>query len=174
MRSRSARRPLTNALTMLLTYLESPSQTGRETLGLRPALRQAAPGRRRGRGRGGARATRQRSVAQQAPSGTPAEFVLHSLNYWGRGLPPRHALRARRLPLDVIRNTPLLLRTSVHPRLLHRPVQSTLRNPVLANNADSKYESIRQLLLRMKCHGFLGARLPWSTRSSPSCSACRW
>jgi hypothetical protein len=59
------------------------SNNGRETLGLRPALRQAALVCRRGRGRGGAAATRQRSVAQQAPSGTPSEFVLHSLSERG-------------------------------------------------------------------------------------------
>ena len=65
-------------------YLFATAPNGRETLGLWPALRQAAPRSRRGRGRGGAAATRQRgsgsrSVARQAPYGGPCGFVLHSL-----------------------------------------------------------------------------------------------
>jgi hypothetical protein len=90
----------------------SPSHNGRETLGLRPALRQAAPGRRRGRGGREATATRQRGSGfgqshDKPPAGDSLrEFVLRSLHLrpWrhsGRGLPTRHSLRERRLPLDV-------------------------------------------------------------------------
>jgi hypothetical protein len=109
---RSARRPWAGSPTTLLTNIESPSQNGRETLGLRPALRQAAPGRRQGRGEREAAATRRRASGfgqshDRPPTGDSLrEFVLRSLRLhpWrhsGRGLPTRHSLRERRLPLDV-------------------------------------------------------------------------
>ena len=52
-----------------LSTQASPSTNGRETLDLRSAREQAASRSRRARGRGGATATRPRSVAQQAPCG---------------------------------------------------------------------------------------------------------
>ena len=99
----------------LSAYGSAASANGRETLGLRPALRQAAPGRRRGRGGRAAAATRQRGSGfgqshDKPPAGDSLrEFVLHSLRLrpWrhsGRGLPTRHSLRERRLPLDVSRH----------------------------------------------------------------------
>jgi hypothetical protein len=98
-------------------FYRGASTNGRETLGLRPALRQAAPGRRRGRGGREAAATRQRDSGfgqshDRPPAGDSLrEFVLHSLRLrpWrhsGRGLPTRHSLRERRLPLDVMRDYP--------------------------------------------------------------------
>jgi hypothetical protein len=80
--------------------------TGVKRTTLRVCSPAGAPRRRRGRRGGGAAATRQRSVAQQAPTGTPSEFVLHSLNEKGarpayETCPTACGLQARRLPLDV-------------------------------------------------------------------------
>ena len=135
---RSARIPLTTALTRRLTGIDSPSQNGSETLGLRPALRQAALVCRRGRGRGGAAATRQRSVAQQAPSGTPSEFVLHSLSKRGarpayETFPTRRSSPAGRSVTETLRLSPPTKRPAPFPeksRRCRRRPQTPEKSPM--------------------------------------------
>ena len=77
----------------------SPSHNGRETLGLRPALRQAAPVCRQRLRRRGASSTRRRGSGfgqshDKPPSGDSLrEFVLHSLRLHPSGLGGAACLR---------------------------------------------------------------------------------
>ena len=102
----------------------APLEQGQPALPL-TGVKRSASGRLSGRQRpdadeerwrGGATATRQRGSGfgrshDRPPAGDSLrEFVLHSLRlrpstHSGRGLPTRHSLRERRLPLDVRRHT---------------------------------------------------------------------
>jgi hypothetical protein len=104
-----------DAVVLLETsFVHSPNM--RETLGLRPALRQAALVCRRGRRRGGAAATRQRSVAQQAPYGGLPAGVCSPL-------PRRKGSAAclRDIPCGNVVSRWTLVAIALHPGTSRRP-----------------------------------------------------
>ena len=144
---------------LLLHWYGDNAHNGRETLGLRPALRQAALVCRRGRGRGGASGDQATVGRTTSPlRGTPCGSLFSTPSAKGeRGLPTRHSLRERRLPLDVGRNRPSSTWSAAYPGFLYDNPEPRRLNAVRYNRPsepreDSEYRptSSSERLLRVR------------------------